>query len=170
MHARVQELLAEYRRIGLSRAALGGERYNRVACLKRSLASGALDEDLRWDDPCEDGARFSLGGCTGVIYTETRLSGVWLVELERREDERVDPHERRARRHPILKARADPAGVVITSADGDQPGVQMNLYRFVRGLGVTPVLCGTSRGSTTPTTPRPRRRRSPGAGVRTRAW
>jgi len=48
--AGARELLAEYRRIGLSRAALGGERYNRVACLRRSLASGALDEDLRWTE------------------------------------------------------------------------------------------------------------------------
>jgi predicted homoserine dehydrogenase-like protein len=30
--------------------------------------------------------------------------------------------------------------------DGDQPGVQMNLYRFVKGIGVTPVLCGNIRG------------------------
>ena len=47
---------------------------------------------------------------------------------------------------PILKARADAAGVVYTFSDGDQPGVQMNLYRFVRGLGVTPVLCGNIKG------------------------
>ena len=43
---------------------------------------------------------------------------------------------------PILKAYADKAGVVITNCDGDQPGVIMNLYRFVKGLGVKPVLCG----------------------------
>jgi predicted homoserine dehydrogenase-like protein len=47
---------------------------------------------------------------------------------------------------PILKARADQAGVVLTNADGDQPGVTMNLYRFVRGLGVRPVLCGNIKG------------------------
>jgi predicted homoserine dehydrogenase-like protein len=47
---------------------------------------------------------------------------------------------------PILKTYADRAGVVLTNADGDQPGVQMNLYRFVRGLGVTPVLCGNIKG------------------------
>ena len=47
---------------------------------------------------------------------------------------------------PILKAYADGAGVVLTNADGDQPGVQMNLFRFVRGLGVTPVLCGNIKG------------------------
>jgi predicted homoserine dehydrogenase-like protein len=47
---------------------------------------------------------------------------------------------------PILKRRADRAGVVITNADGDQPGVIMNLYRFVRGIGVRPVLCGNIKG------------------------
>src|SRR5687768_3334516 len=47
---------------------------------------------------------------------------------------------------PILKTYADRAGVVLTNADGDQPGVTMNLYRFVRGLGVKPVLCGNIKG------------------------
>jgi predicted homoserine dehydrogenase-like protein len=47
---------------------------------------------------------------------------------------------------PILKVRADGAGVVYTNADGDQPGVQLNLVRFVRGIGVRPVLCGNIKG------------------------
>ncbi len=47
---------------------------------------------------------------------------------------------------PILKVLADRAGVVITNADGDQPGVILNLYRFVRGIGVRPVLCGSIKG------------------------
>jgi len=47
---------------------------------------------------------------------------------------------------PILKVYADRAGVVITNADGDQPGVEMNLYRFVKSIGVKPVLCGNIKG------------------------
>jgi predicted homoserine dehydrogenase-like protein len=47
---------------------------------------------------------------------------------------------------PILKVLADRAGVVITNVDGDQPGVTFNLYRFVRGIGVRPVLCGNIKG------------------------
>ncbi len=47
---------------------------------------------------------------------------------------------------PILKVHADKAGVVYTNADGDQPGVIMNLYRFVKSLGVKPVLCGNIKG------------------------
>lgn len=47
---------------------------------------------------------------------------------------------------PILKRRADRAGVVLSACDGDQPGVQMNLYRFVRGIGLTPLICGNIKG------------------------
>ena len=47
---------------------------------------------------------------------------------------------------PILKVYADRNGVVYSSDDGDQPGVLMNLYRFVKSLGVKPVLCGNIKG------------------------
>jgi predicted homoserine dehydrogenase-like protein len=47
---------------------------------------------------------------------------------------------------PILKAYADRAGVVITTSDGDQPGVIMNLYRFVKTIGCRPVLAGNIKG------------------------
>ena len=46
----------------------------------------------------------------------------------------------------ILKVYADKQGVVLTNADGDQPGVEMNLYRFVKSIGVKPVLCGNIKG------------------------
>ena len=36
--------------------------------------------------------------------------------------------------------------MVYSASDGDQPGVQMNLYRFVQGLGVTPLVCGNIKG------------------------
>jgi predicted homoserine dehydrogenase-like protein len=47
---------------------------------------------------------------------------------------------------PLLKVLADRAGVVFSGADGDQPGVQLNLHRFVRGLGLTPLVCGNIKG------------------------
>ena len=47
---------------------------------------------------------------------------------------------------PILKHYADKAGVVITNADGDQPGVIMNLFRFVKTIGYNPVLAGNMKG------------------------
>ena len=47
---------------------------------------------------------------------------------------------------PILKVEADRAGVLITNSDGDQPGVIMNLFRFVRSIGCRPVLAGNMKG------------------------
>jgi len=47
---------------------------------------------------------------------------------------------------PLLAHRARAAGVVLTGADGDQPGVQANLLRFVKGMGVTPLVAGNIKG------------------------
>ncbi len=47
---------------------------------------------------------------------------------------------------PILKVYADKAGVIYSNCDGDQPGVIMNLYRFVKGMGFTPLLLGNIKG------------------------
>jgi len=47
---------------------------------------------------------------------------------------------------PILKTYADRAGVVYTYTDGDEPGVGMNLYRFLDNMGYQPVLIGQMKG------------------------
>jgi predicted homoserine dehydrogenase-like protein len=47
---------------------------------------------------------------------------------------------------PILKYKADKAGVKYSVAEGDQPGVTLNLYRFVVGMGFEPLLCGNIKG------------------------
>jgi predicted homoserine dehydrogenase-like protein len=47
---------------------------------------------------------------------------------------------------PLLSRKAQEAGLVYTGCDGDQPGVQMNLVRFVRGIGLTPLVCGNVKG------------------------
>jgi predicted homoserine dehydrogenase-like protein len=57
---------------------------------------------------------------------------------------------------PILKKKADAAGVIISGVDGDQPAVQINLYRYVKALGLEPLVCGNIKGlqdyKRTPTT------------------
>ncbi len=47
---------------------------------------------------------------------------------------------------PILKAKADLAGVVLTHTDGDEPGVAMTLFRYLRSLGLHPVAAGNLKG------------------------
>jgi len=46
----------------------------------------------------------------------------------------------------ILKAKAMEAGVIYTLTGGDQPGVILDLYRYVKGIGLKPVLCGNVKG------------------------
>lgn len=47
---------------------------------------------------------------------------------------------------PILKYRADRAGVVITHTDGDEPGVAMTLLRYLRSTGLRVVAGGNLKG------------------------
>ena len=47
---------------------------------------------------------------------------------------------------PILKVKADQAGVVVTHTDGDEPGVAMTLLRYLRSLGLHPVAAGNLKG------------------------
>lgn len=47
---------------------------------------------------------------------------------------------------PILKVKADQAGVVLTHTDGDEPGVAMTLLRYLRTTGLRPVAAGNLKG------------------------
>ncbi|MGQ7294793.1 NAD(P)H-dependent oxidoreductase [Quadrisphaera sp. KR29] len=47
---------------------------------------------------------------------------------------------------PEIARRFAAAGVMFTGADGDQPGVEVNLLRFVRGIGLTPLVAGNIKG------------------------
>jgi predicted homoserine dehydrogenase-like protein len=51
---------------------------------------------------------------------------------------------------PILRKRASAAGVVISNMDGDEPGVAMNLLRYARSIGLTPVAAGNLKGMLDP--------------------
>jgi len=47
---------------------------------------------------------------------------------------------------PILQVYAEKYGVIMSACDGDEPGVQMNLYRWVKGLGLIPRVIGNIKG------------------------
>ena len=47
---------------------------------------------------------------------------------------------------PILNAYARRHGAHLSACEGDEPGVQMNLYRWVRGLGLIPRVIGNVKG------------------------
>ena len=46
----------------------------------------------------------------------------------------------------VIRRHAEKAGVIFSVSDGDQPGVEMNLFRFVKNIGLTPLVCGNIKG------------------------
>jgi len=47
---------------------------------------------------------------------------------------------------PILQVYAEKNGVILSACEGDEPGLQLNLYRWVKGLGLTPRVLGNIKG------------------------
>jgi predicted homoserine dehydrogenase-like protein len=47
---------------------------------------------------------------------------------------------------PILNVYTQRAGVIMSACDGDEPGLKMNLVRWVQGLGLTPRVIGNVKG------------------------
>jgi predicted homoserine dehydrogenase-like protein len=47
---------------------------------------------------------------------------------------------------PILQVYAANCGVILSACDGDEPGLQVDLYRWVKGLGLIPRVIGNVKG------------------------
>ena len=71
---------------------------------------------------------------------------------------------------PILHMKARRYGVIMSACDGDEPGLQLNLYRWVRGLGLTPRVMGNVKGLQDRYRNPTSRRGSPRSGDRTPTW
>jgi predicted homoserine dehydrogenase-like protein len=74
-------------------------------------------------------------GCSVVLRAVQRGKNIILMNVE------LD-----ATLGPILKSYADKSGAVYSNSDGDEPGVAMNMIRFVRSIGLKPVVAGNLKG------------------------
>lgn len=119
------------------------DRVSNVAALEQSIARNRYAVT---DDPalvCQAGAVEAVIETTGDVEFGTRVAleaiknGKHVVLMNAEVDASVGP---------ILKVYADRAGVVYTYTDGDEPGVAMNLFRFVDSMGYRPVLMGQIKG------------------------
>lgn len=98
------------------------------------------------DDPnllCESANLDVIIEATGEIEFGARIT---LRAIENKKHVVLMNAELDATVGPLLKTYADEQGVIITNADGDQPGVLMNLMRFVETIGYKPVLAGNIKG------------------------
>lgn len=121
----------------------GAQVVETVAQLERAIEAGTPAITADASLPCRAGGIDAIIEATGTVEHAARVT---LEAIGHRKHVVLMNAELDGTVGPILKTYADRAGVVLTSADGDQPGVMMNLYRFVRGIGVRPVLCGNIKG------------------------
>jgi predicted homoserine dehydrogenase-like protein len=134
----VDKAIECYRQCGIEPAQAGGPA-DLSAAIDRNVP--VVTDDAEGLASC--GALDAIVEVTGTIEPAARAilraieNGNHVVQMNAELDGTIGP---------ILKSRAEQAGLVYTFSDGDQPGVQGNLLRFVRGLGVTPVLSGNIKG------------------------
>src|SRR5918998_4223187 len=128
-----------YREVGVEEVA----RVSTRAALEEAIRAGrpAVAEDAML--LCAAGGVDCLLEVTGAVefgaqvILEAIRNGRHVVTMNAEVDGTVGP---------VLQHHARRAGVILTVSDGDQPGVQMNLWRFVRSIGLTPLLCGSIKG------------------------
>jgi predicted homoserine dehydrogenase-like protein len=114
-----------------------------AAGVDKSLAKGVPVVTQNYAAVCESEAIDAIVEATGHVefgahvVTAAIAGGKHVVLLNAEVDGTIGS---------ILKAKADVAGVVLSGCDGDQPGVQLNLVRFVKGIGLTPLVCGNIKG------------------------
>jgi predicted homoserine dehydrogenase-like protein len=116
---------------------------NSVKFLEHNIKSGKYSITQQADLLCESDGIDAVIDVTGSIEYSAHLI---LKAIQHKKHVILLNAEIDGTIGPILKIYADKAGVVLTGADGDQPAVQMNLFRFVSSIGVKPVLCGNIKG------------------------
>jgi len=114
-----------------------------LASLQNVVSTGGYAVTTKPDLLCELEGLDLLVECTGTIELAGRLV---MKAIENKRNVLLFNPEIDALIGPILKVYADKAGVLLSGCDGDQPGVIMNLYRFVKSLGLTPLVCGNIKG------------------------
>lgn len=128
-----------YREAGVSEV----KRVDSVAALEQAIARNqyAVTDDAML--VCRAGGVDAIIEATGHVEFGTHVSfealrnGKHVVLMSAEVDASVGP---------ILKTYADRSGVVFSYTDGDEPGVGMNLYRFLDSMGYKPVLMGQLKG------------------------
>jgi predicted homoserine dehydrogenase-like protein len=114
-----------------------------TTALDKAIRDGAVAVTDNASAICEASGVDVVVEATGTVEFG---AGVVLNAIEHRKHVILINVELDATLGPVLKAYADRAGVVYSNTDGDEPGVAMNMIRFVRTIGLKPVVAGNLKG------------------------
>src|SRR5512140_214514 len=132
--------------------ALGVYEYAGCEDVKLVSTQAALDERLRRglpavaEDPytiCRSPEIDVIVDVTGSVEFGAR---VILEAFEHKKPVVLMNAEVDATIGPILRVYGKKHGQILSACDGDEPGVEMNLVRWVRGLGLVPRVIGNIKG------------------------
>ncbi|MGB9166361.1 MAG: NAD(P)-dependent oxidoreductase [Rhodomicrobium sp.] len=124
----------------------GFQEWRRVTSAKAAEAAINLGIPVLTDDPSVLTACSAIDILVEVTGTIETAAGVVLQAFDHGKHVVLVNAELDSLVGPILKARADSAGVVVTHTDGDEPGVAMTLLRYLRQVGLRPVAAGNIKG------------------------
>lgn len=114
-----------------------------LASLQAVVSSGGFAVTNNAELLCEVEGLDLLVECTGTIHF---AAGLIMKAIEHKRHVLLFNPEIDATIGPILKVYADKASVMLSGCEGDQPGCIMNLYRMVKGMGLTPLVLGNIKG------------------------
>ena len=132
--------------------AAGVFRYSGFADVAFADTQRALDEAIASERPAvtEDAFLLARSGLIDVLVDATGSvefgARVTLEAFKHGKDVVLLNAEIDATIGPILQTYAAKHGVILSACDGDEPGAQINLYRWVKGLGLTPRVIGNVKG------------------------
>src|SRR6266852_849276 len=124
----------------------GLTKWNRVESAREAEGSIAQGVPVLTDDPSVLTSCDAIDVLVEVTGTVEAAAGVVLDGFDHGKHVVLVNAELDSLLGPILKAKADKAGVVVTHTDGDEPGVAMTLFRYLRSLGLRPVAAGNIKG------------------------
>src|SRR5215813_1255422 len=124
----------------------GINEWRRVASAKEAETGIANHMPILTDDPSVLTTCKSVDLIVEVTGTVDRAARVVLEAIKNGKHVVLVNAELDSFIGPILKVKADQAGVVVTHTDGDEPGVAMTLLRYLRSLGLHPVAAGNLKG------------------------
>jgi predicted homoserine dehydrogenase-like protein len=124
----------------------GIQNWLRVTAPKEADAAIARGQVILADDPSVLTACTAIDVLVEVTGSVEPAARVVLQAFERGKHVVLVNAELDSFIGPILKFKADQAGVVVTHTDGDEPGVAMTLLRYLRTLGLRTVAAGNLKG------------------------
>ena len=114
-----------------------------LAALERCLSAGV---PAITSDPALLARAGAIDALIDITGSVNHGAGIVLAAIEQGKPLVLMNAEVDATIGPILHEKARAAGVLLTCCDGDQPGVQLNLWRRVKGLCLIPRVLGNIKG------------------------